>query len=300
MPSIQFYSFRPLMRLMRWSQARMARQGIESLMRFRQRADWVVDRIMRVPKRVQVERDSINGIPGDWLIPEGAPEDQVILFFHGGSAVFTWGSPHRRMVGYLARFAGHRIFGADYRLAPEHFYPAAHDDCFSVYEGFVQQGKQVILVGESSGGTIALAVLLRAKEAGLPQPKLCALLSPLVDCVFEDRRILEHYDVFAHPIFVSELTKQYVAGNELAGPDLRPIQSDLSGLAQLYVMVGEREILRGDAEWLVDVARGSGLQADLVIWPHVWHGWHVLVPQLPEATRALKVFGKAIGQCFVG
>jgi acetyl esterase/lipase len=297
MPSLQFYLLRPLMHLMRWWQPRLSVQGTKALVRFRQRADRIADIMMRVPKGIVVENGIIGGVTGDWLIPEGAPEDRVILFLHGGSAVFTWGSPHRRMVGHLAKFAGHRAFGADYRLAPEHIYPAAHDDCFAVYEALVRQGRQVVLVGESSGGVLALAILLRAREAGLPQPKLCALLSPLVDCAFKDMRIWQYEDVFAHPTFVIELTQQYVAENDTAQPDLGPIHADLSGLAPLYVLVGEREILRGDAEWLVDVARRYDVRVDLVIWPFVWHAWHILVPQLPEATSALRVFGETIGQC---
>jgi acetyl esterase/lipase len=298
MPSLQFYLFKPLMRVMRWWQARLAVQDAKAIVRFRQRADRVADRMMRVPKGIIVENGINGGVAGDWLIPEGAPEDRVILFLHGGSAVFTWGSPHRRMVGYLAKFAGHRVFGADYRLAPEHVYPAAHDDCFAVYEALVRQEKQVVLVGESSGGVLALAILLRARKVGLPQPKLCALLSPLVDSTFENKRIWQYEDIFADPTFVIELTKQYVAGNDATQLDLGPIHANLSGLAPLYVLVGECEILRGDAERLVDAARHYDVQVDLVIWPNVWHAWHVLVPQLPEATNALRVFGETIGRCF--
>ena len=186
--SLVFYIFRPLMRVVRRMQARFPVQDADALVRFRQRADLLADLAMRPPRGVTVRRETIAGVAGDWLLPEGALPDPVMLFLHGGGVVFTWGSPHRRLVSYLAKFAGLRTFGVDYRLAPEHVYPAAHDDCYSVYRAFVSQGRRVVLVGESSGGVLALATLVRARVAGLDQPLLCALISPTVDYGFKDAR----------------------------------------------------------------------------------------------------------------
>jgi acetyl esterase/lipase len=286
------------MRFSRFWQGQIAKQDIQVLKRFRYQADRAADLLMRIPKGIDINRAQISGVPGDWLIPQEAPDDRVILFFHGGSNVFTWGSPHRRIVGYLSKFSGLRTFGVDFRLAPEHIFPAAHEDCYAVYKTLVTEGIKVVLAGESSGGVLALATMLRAKKEGLPQPHLCALLSPLVDCGFTDAQVLNSRDIFANPDFVVYLTSIYVGGNDPRLTDLSPIYADLSGLAPLFIMVGEREILLSESERLVKTARQHGLKAEIIVWPHVWHGWHVLVPQLPEATSALRTFGEYILDSF--
>jgi acetyl esterase/lipase len=160
----------------------------------------------------------------------------------------------------------------------------------------MQQGKQIVLIGESSGAVLALAILLRAKAARLSQPLLCALISPLVDFGFTDAHLWQFDDPFAHPNFIVEMHKHYVAGNDTALPDLGPIFADLSGIAPLYVLAGEHEILRGEVERLKKATHRHHVPMEVVLWPNVWHSWHALVPQLPEATRALETLGAAIRQ----
>jgi acetyl esterase/lipase len=288
------------MRVVRRVQARFPVQDADTVVRFRQRADRLADVVMRPSRGVTVQRETVAGVAGDWLLPEGAPPDPVMLFLHGGGVVFTWGSPHRRSVSYLAKFAGLRIFGVDYRLAPEHVYPAAHDDCYNVYQAFVSQGRQVVLVGESSGGVLALATLLRAQAAGLGQPSLCALISPTVDYGFSDARVWESDDPFLAPKFALGLHAHYVVGNDTTLPDLAPIGADLSGLPPLLVLVAEHDGLRCETDRLVQAAERHGVELELVVWPRVWHGWHVLAPVLPEGTQALRVLGEAIRQRAIG
>jgi acetyl esterase/lipase len=277
-------------------QARFPAQDGDAFTRFRQRAGWITDKIMSPPRSVIVESTAISGVAGDWIVPLNAPDDPVIVFLHGGGILFGWQSPNRRVLGYLAQFAGLRAFGVDYRLAPEHLYPAAHDDCYVVYRELVQQGKRVVLVGESSGGVLALATLLRAKTEGLSQPALCALISPVVDYGFRDEGIWQCKDAFVAPEFVVEMHKHYVGRNDTMQPDLGPVYAGLSGLAPIYVLAGERELLRSEVERLVGAARQHRVEIEVFYWPDAWHGWHVLVPQLPEATRALEMLGETIRQ----
>ena len=295
-PSLQFYLFRWMMRIFRGIQVRFPTQDGNAFVRFRQRADWMADKIMSPPRGVIVESTAIGGVEGDWLVPENALNDPVIVFLHGGGILFGWGSPNRRILGYLAQFSGLRAFGVDYRLAPEYLYPAAHDDSYVVYQELVQQGKRVVLVGESSGGVLALATLLRAKAAGLPQPVLCALISPTVDYGFKDEGVWQCEDAFVAPEFAVGMHKHYVGQNDTMQPDLAPIYADLSGLAPLYVLAGERELLRSEVERLAGAARQHRVDIEVCYWPEAWHGWHVLVPQLPEATKALKLLGGTIRQ----
>jgi epsilon-lactone hydrolase len=255
----------------------------------------LADRYMHPPPRgVRVENTMLGGVKGDWLIPDGAPENPVIVFYHGGGILFGWSGAFRRMLGYVAQFARLRAIGVDYRLMPDHRYRAAHDDCFAVYKTLVEQGKTVVLMGESSGGVLALATLLRLKAAGMPQPSLCVLVSPTVDYGFRDDRIWHSDDIFIDPKFVVEQHKHYTAGQDMMQPDLAPIDHDLSGIAPLYVMAGEREVLWGESLRLKEAAGKYHVPAEFVFLPDLWHGWTVLVPQLPEATESLKMVGARI------
>lgn len=284
------------MPFLRRSQARMNVQDAKTLIRFRQNSQRMADLFLRLPRDVRLENSSIGGVTGDWLIPQNAPDDPVIIFLHGGGIIFGWSAPNRIIVANIAKFSGLRAFGVDYRLAPGHPYPAAHDDCFTVYENLARAGKQIVLIGESSGGVLALATMLRAKAAGLPQPLLCALISPIVDYGFRDSRIWSLHDVFAHPNFVVGLHKHYIAGHDTRSLDFSPVDADLSDLAKMLVLVGERDILRGEAERLADAAQKHNTQLELIVCPHVWHSWHLFSPQLPEATQALKALSRVIRQ----
>lgn len=297
MPSPQFFLFRSLMPFLRRSQGRIEVQDAGTLVRFRKRSERLANMFMPLLRDVKLENSNIGGVKGDWLVPQNAPDDPVIVFLHGGGIIFGWSNPNRRILGNIAKFSGLRAFGVDYRLAPEHTYPAAHDDCFTVYQTLVQQGKQVVLIGESSGGVLALATLLRAREAGLPQPPLCVLISPLIDFRFQSTHLWNSEDVFAHPRYIIGLHQHYIAGRDTRLPDFSPVvDADLHGLAPLYVLAGEHDILRGEAERLAEVAKRNDLKMELTIWPDVWHSWHLFAPQLPEATRAYKMLGGVIRQ----
>jgi monoterpene epsilon-lactone hydrolase len=296
MPSLQFHCFRPWMLLMRWFQGRFPSHDAHAYVRFRRRADRLAGWVMRTPRDVTVAPAVIGGIPGEWLVPKGAPQDPVMLFLHGGGICFTWGSPHRRAVGLFSQAAGLRTIGIQYRLVPEAIYPAAHDDCWAVYQTLVQQGQQIVLIGESSGGVLALATMLRARATGLDQPILCAMISPVVDYGFQDRRIWKSTDPFVHPRFMVAMHRHYTAGADVHQSDLNPVDADLSGIAPLLVLVGEQEILINESQRLVNAADRCGVPIQVLSWPHVWHGWHVLAPQLPEATRALDALADGIRQ----
>jgi acetyl esterase/lipase len=295
-PSFQYHLFKPLMRIARWSQGNFPVQDANAFVRFRQLADRVADVAMHPPRDVKVESDSLGGVAGDWIIPTNTLENPVMLFLHGGGIAFGWNNPLRRELAYLAGFAGLRAFGVDYHLIPEYIYPVAHDECYAVYRALLQQGKQIVLIGESSGAVLALAILLRAKAEGIPQPLLCALISPVVDYGFKDARVWQSDDPFAHPKFTVEMHNHYVAGNDTMLPDLGPVYADLDGIASLYVMAGENEIMRSEVERLAQATQRYKVPIEILLYPHVWHSWHALAPQLPEATRALEALGTAIRQ----
>lgn len=296
MPSFQYHFFKPLMRMARWAQGNFPVNHANAYVIFRQIADRMVNLTMYPPKTVRVESASIAGVQGDWIFPANSPADTVMLFLHGGGIAFGWNNAMQRELAYLATFAGLSAFGVDYHLIPTHRYPVAHDECYAVYAALVQQGHQVVLIGESSGGVLALATLLRAKANGLAQPLLCVLISPVVDYGFKDEGVWKSDDPFAHPRFLVDTHKHYIAGYDTTLPDLGPIYADLSGIAPLYVLAGEHEILRGEVDRLVAAVKRFDVPTEVALQPHVWHSWHAMAPLLPEATQALADLGAVIRQ----
>lgn len=294
MPSLQYYLFKPLMRLARKAQGIFPVQDVNTVFRFRKNANIIANLAMRPPRDVIVINDSIGGVAGDWLIPTDAPENPVILFFHGGGIIFGWNNPLRRELAYITRFAGLRAFGVDYSLAPKYHYPVAHDECNKVYTDLIQSGKQIVLIGESSGAVLALATMLRAKKALISQPVLCVLISPVIDFGFSDGRIWQFNDAFAHPNFVIGIHKHYIAENEPSTHELSPINADLSGIAPLFVLAGENEIMRGEVDRLSEATEKYNIPMETILFQKVWHSWHALAPQLPEAMQGLKTIGSAI------
>ena len=243
-----------------------------------------------------MKRATVGRVPGHWSIPSRSPEDPVLLFLHGGGILSPWVTPMARPLSYLARLSGLRAFAVDYRIAPTDVFPAAHEDCASVYREFVSQGSRIILVGESSGGVLALATLLRAKAEKLPQPSLCVLISPVVDFGYHDPAIWRYEAIFPHPAWGVDLHSHYVAGADTSRPELSPVDADLAGLPPIHAIAGEHDFARGEIERLANAARRHSLTMESVILPDLWHGWNLLVPWLPEATSAYQALAGIIRQ----
>jgi len=250
--------------------------------------------LTRLPTGVESAPGRVGDVGGSWLIPTGALDAPVIVYLHGGAFVTPLGGPFRVVAAYLAVSAGLRVFVPDYGILPEHVYPAAHEDCYSVYRDLVEQQREPIVVGDSTGGVLALSTLLRARAAGLPQPAVCVLLSPTVDFGFRDAAIWRANDPFVHPKFVIAGHAAYVHGNDASLPDLGPVYHDLRGLAPIHVLVGEHELLRTEVDRLKHAAQEQGVTIEVQTWPRMWHGWYVMADRLPEGRRALEDAGAVI------
>ena len=294
MPSVQFYAFFPIALASRFLMARVADRGVKSMVSTVRTIGRISEPLTRVPRGVEIMPGSIRNVGGSWVVPDGAPEAPVILYLHGGAFVTPLGAPFRMVAAHLGLAAGLRVFVPDYRILPEHVYPAAHEDCFAVYCDLVESERRPVVVGDSTGGVLALATLLRARHAQLPQPTICVLLSPTVDYGFRDVGFLRAKDPFVHPQFVLVGHAGYVNGNDPSLPDLAPVDQDLRGLAPIHVLVGEREILRTEVDRLEQAARAQGVTVQVETWPQMWHGWYVMADRLPEGRQALKQAGALI------
>jgi monoterpene epsilon-lactone hydrolase len=240
---------------------------------------------------VKVTPVRAGGVRGEWLVPKKTGADRVLLYLHGGGWIMGSLRTHRALVANLARGAGVRALSVDYRLSPEHPYPAALDDCVAAYEWLLAEGTEpgrIVVAGDSAGGNLALAMLLRLRDAGSSMPAGAVALSPVTDLTGggtsqHTRRALDPYFAKADPgIYVAA----YLGGQDPREPYVSPLGADLHGLPPMLIHVGDHEVLLDDAVRFGEKARAAGVEAHTVVWPGMMHVFHVFAPFLPEARRA--------------
>jgi acetyl esterase/lipase len=256
-----------------------------------------VSRLNRPPRGVQSRPVVVNGVPAEWEIPPGAAKDRVILYIHGGAWVMCSPATHRRMVGQIAKAAGMAALSIDYRLAPEHPFPAALDDCLAAYRWLLAEGYtpgKIVIAGDSAGGNLTLATLLALREAGLPLPAAAVGLSPATDLTGtgESRRTRADKEVLLKGLIEgADVVAEYTGGHDRRDPLVSPLFGDLSGLPPVLIHVGDDEILLSDATDFVARAQAAGVAAEVVVWPGMWHVFQIHAPALPEARRSVEQIG---------
>ena len=245
-----------------------------------------------VPADVQQKPVEIGGVGGIEVTIAGNESENVILYFHSGVYVIGSAVATVPLVGDLVRRTGVNAITLDYRLAPEHPYPAALEDARAAYEGLLKQGMdagQIVLAGESAGGGLAVATLLASREAGLPLPSCAFLMSPYADLTLSGETLVERQSL--DPILTLEGLRvrapEYLAGADAADPLISPIFGDLSGLPPLLIQVGSHEILLSDALRLAGRAAMSDVAVTLDVTPGVPHVFQGFAGVLDEAGAAL-------------
>lgn len=253
---------------------------------------WLMQQSARhghLPDDVTREAVSAGGVRCEWLIPHGSSTEQTLLYLHGGGFVLGFTSLQLEMVAYLARQMGVRALLVDYRLAPEHPFPEPLDDCVTAYRWLLEQGvaaENIMVVGDSAGGNLALTSLMKLRDDGDPLPAAAACLSPVADLTGEDSPFAEEYDLVLHPKAASLYSRSYVADHDAHDPLISPVFGDWHGLPPLLIHAGEGEILREDAVRIEELAREAGVDVRLEIYPRMWHVWQMYLT-LPQAVRAL-------------
>jgi monoterpene epsilon-lactone hydrolase len=248
---------------------------------------------------IHSEPVAANGVPAEWIHLVGAQPARVVLFLHGGS--FNSGSivSHRTLAGNVALAADARSLLIDYRLAPEHPFPAAIDDALAAYEWLLAQGvapRQTIVAGDSAGGTLALALLLQLRDHGQPLPAAAVCLSPAPDLTFSS----ESWTFNARKDLMLDARKErksveiYLRGADPRGPLASPNFADLRGLPPLLIQVGSHELLLSDAERLAERAKAAGVEVTLEVWPGMQHEWQFAADFLPEGRRAIARVGEFV------
>lgn len=246
---------------------------------------------MKLPKGVTTDKLEINGIGAEWIIPEEPLEGKVLLYIHGGGFISGSCHTHRMHVAKFAKGSQLKSLLFDYRLAPEHPFPAALNDCVMVYEWLLTQGYQahdIVVGGESAGGTLTLSLLLALRGKGIGLPKAAFSISPVTDlrCGAASFRYNAKNDIA--PMGSWDLWTQYYIGNsDPMNPLLSPQFGDFSGLPPLYICVGTHEIHLDDCVNVAEQAVDHGVDITLTQWPKMVHAFPILAPLFPEATHAL-------------
>ena len=253
----------------------------EAMRLLRERAE-LVAQLYPTPDDVQVEQVDAGGVPADLLVPPGARRDAVLLYLHGGAYVAYSPRSHRELAARLARAAGCVALVPDYRLAPEHPWPAAVEDAVAAH-GWARRQGEVVVGGDSAGGGLALALVQRLRAAGQPSPAALALLSPWTDLSLAELADVD--DPTLDAARLSAAAQAYAGDREITHPELSPVHADLSGLPPLHVEVGTGELLLPDSRRLVDAARRAGASATLHEGEGLPHVWQVFATT-PEATAS--------------
>jgi acetyl esterase/lipase len=245
-----------------------------------------------VPPDVRQRRVEIGGVAGIEVTVDGTEADDVVLYFHSGVYVIGSAAATVPLLGDLARRSGTRAVTVEYRLAPEHPYPAAVDDARAAYEGLLAQGiapERIALAGESAGGGLVLALLLDLREGGIAMPSCGYLLSPYADLTLAGQTLVDRRDLdpILTPDGLRARVADYVGAADAADPHISPIFGDLNGLPPILIQVGSHEVLLSDALRLAERAALSDVAVTLDVTPGVPHVFQAYAGLLDEAGEAL-------------
>lgn len=258
-------------------------------------------RLFKMPAGISTEPTTIAGRPGEWLRPAGPPQRGMLLYLHGGAYVQGSVKTTRAMAARLALASGTPTFIVDYRLAPEHPFPAALDDAVAVVAALRQAhpGQPLAIAGDSAGGGLTMATALRLRDAAQPAPAALALLSPWTDLTLGNAT--HESQAAADPFFpdrsvLRPAAQAYAAGRDLRTPLISPQFADLGGLPPTLIHVGEREVLLDDARLLADRMAAQGTEVELRVFPGMWHVWQAFGGRFREADRSIAALGAFLRQ----
>jgi len=254
------------------------------------------------PAAHDVEFDGVDldGVPGEWSFVRGGDATKVLLFFHGGG--FCSGSilSHRRMVSEAGRSAGTRTLAVGYRLAPEHPFPAALDDALTAWRFLRNHGiaaAQIAVGGDSAGGALTVALIVRLLENKGELPGCAWLVSPWTDLSMSGASLInkESVDPILHRGYLGELAAAYVpAFVARTDPRISVLNAKLDGLSPTLIQVGSAETLLDDSTRFAAAAGNAAVPVTLEVWPHMIHAWHLWNAHLEPARRALNNAGSFI------
>ena len=247
-----------------------------------------------------------NGVPGEWVTVPESDSNRRLLYVHGGGYVIGSALTHRRLCEGIARAGGCAVLNLDYRLAPEHPFPAAVEDAIEGLK-FVQSNgpdgegaaESVFVAGDSAGGGLTLATLLAARDQGVDQPNAAIGISAWTDLAISGETIQTRADadpLITDSAMVKGMAAQYLGDADAEDPLASPLYADYAGLPPLLLQVGDAEILLSDTTRVTEKARAAGVDVVEEVWDEMFHVWHAFAPMLPEGQAAIDRIGEFINQ----
>ena len=259
-------------------------------------ADATMAMIGVMPDGVVVTERTLAGRRALQLDPTGASTAHVLLYLHGGGYVMNTIETHQKLAAGLAKAAGCRAIVFDYRMGPEHPFPAAVDDAVSAYKALLDEGvpsANIVISGDSAGGGLTVATLVSARDAGLPQPAAMVLLSPWTDLeglgASMDSKVGQ--DLMIDRATMVGVGQMYLQGSDVRSPLASPIYAELHDLAPIYIQVGGHEVLLDDSTRLAVNAAHAGVAVRLDVFPEMQHVFQTALGMLPESDDAIVRIG---------
>jgi monoterpene epsilon-lactone hydrolase len=249
-----------------------------------------------------VETVDADGVPSEWIRPAvAAASDACILYLHGGGYVIGSCNTHRPLASHLAARSGLPVLLVDYRLGPEHVFPAAVDDALTAYAWLLAAGFEpgrVVVAGDSAGGGLTLVTLLALRDRGLPQPALGVGLSPWTDLTLsgDSMSSMADLDPMVKRDGLQRMADWYLGAGDPRAPLASPLFADPTGMPPLLIHVGEVETLRDDAVRFAELAEAAGVDVTLEVWPEMIHVWHAFGAAVPESDAAVTRVAEFINQ----
>ncbi len=247
-----------------------------------------------IPEEATIRETTLGNVRGEWTEMPATDKNRVILYFHGGGYVIGSPKTHRPLITKLAASAGVRIFAPDYRMGPENPFPAAVEDAAAVYKALMEEEgfkpENIAVSGDSAGGGLTMALLLKLRDDGAPLPKCAAPISPWVDLTGESKTMDSHAsrDPMVQRDGLLQMAGWYLGGADAKNPLASPLFADLKTLPPLLIQVGSEETLLDDSRNLHKNAEAASVDAKLEVWDEMIHVWHAFHFMLPEGARALE------------
>ena len=248
------------------------------------------------PADITWEAVDAGGVPAEWVIPDDCAAGRTIVYFHGGGYATGSVESSRSLSCHLARASRARVLAVDYRLAPEHPFPAAVDDAVAAYRFAISAGHEpehIVLCGDSSGGGLALGALVALRDLGDPLPRTAICLSPWTDLTLSGASLEKNResDPMVSASTLGLMADAYMGETDRRSPTASPLFADLAGLPPLLLQVGSGELLVDDSTRFAERAQAAGVEVTLELWDDVFHVWHAFADLLPEARDAFAQIG---------
>jgi monoterpene epsilon-lactone hydrolase len=250
------------------------------------------------PTDVTYEEVDAGGRPAMWCNPIGAADDRVILYTHGGGFVSNTMHSHRKLAGHLAKAAGVRALVLEYRLAPEHPYPAQLEDAVAAYRWLLDQGIEaahIATAGDSAGGNLATSLVLKLRGDGIPIPAAIVALSPWYDMECNGETLVSNSatDALVQRSVVESMSTMFLGeSGSRTDPLANPLHADAAGLPPIYMTAGTHEALQDNAERFADIAKRANVDVTLELSEGMQHVYPFMAGRAPEADATIAAIGE--------